>query len=102
MSRSYKKSPWINDHSRKVTKEKKRLANQKFRSQIEKDEDMPARPQHKKYTESWDITDYKFYLTKERFLKLYEEDEFVHSRFPNKKAALRWWYKHYRNKQVKK
>ena len=102
MSRSYKKNPWINDHHRKTTKKSKRAANRRFRHRISIEEDMPARPQHKKYAESWGICDYRFFLTKERFLRLYEEDEFVHSRFPNKSAALRWWYKNYRNKQVKK
>lgn len=98
MSRSYKKNPWVTDHSRKTTKEKKKLANQAFRHKIAYDEDMPTHPQHKKYTESFNISDYKFMLSKERFLKLWEEDEYVHNRFPNEKAALRWWYKAYRNK----
>lgn len=98
MSRSYKKNPWVTDHTRKTTKEKKRQANKSFRNQIERDEDMPARPKHKKYTESWEISDYKWRLSKEHFLKLWEEDEFVHERFPTKEVALRWWYKWYRNK----
>lgn len=98
MSRSYKKNPWVTDHKRKTTKENKRQANKTFRSQVERDEDMPARPQHKKYSESWLISDYKWRLSKEHFLKLWEEDSWVRERFPTKQAALRWWYKWYRNK----
>lgn len=98
MSRSYKKSPWVTDHKRKTTKENKRQANKNFRNQVERDENMPARPQHKKYSESWLISDYKWRLSKEHFLKLWEEGEGVRERFPTKQAALRWWYKWYRNK----
>lgn len=98
MSRSYKKSPWVTDHHRKSTKENKRIANQAFRKKISEDEDMPNHPNHKKYFESWNISDYKWRLSKEHFLKLYHEDEFVNSRWKTEKEALSWWYKYYRNK----
>ena len=98
MSRSYKKNPFVTDGYGGDRKQNKRIANRIVRRRLKNDEDMPARPQHKKYTESWEISDYKWRLSKEHFLKLWEEDEFVHERFPTKEVALRWWYKWYRNK----
>ena len=57
MSRSYKKSPYVTDHHRKVSKKDKRIANHSFRQKIDEfNEDMPARPQHRKYTESWKLS----------------------------------------------
>jgi hypothetical protein len=57
MSRSYKKNPVGKDNGDK--KSMKQIANRTVRRRVKMDEDMPARLQHKKMTESWDITDYK-------------------------------------------
>ena len=54
MSRSYKKNPYVTDKSA-GTKSMKRIANRIVRRRLKDDEDMPARLQHKKMTESWDI-----------------------------------------------
>ena len=57
MSRSYKKNPCAKDNGDK--KALKQIANRTVRRRVKMDEDMPARLQHKKMTESWDITDFK-------------------------------------------
>lgn len=51
MSRSYKKNPYVTDHS-PSTKRRKRFANHAVRQRLKNEEDMPARPQHKKMTET--------------------------------------------------
>ena len=105
MSRSYKKSPYVTDHRRRWSKESKRLANQSFRQQIARDEDMPARPQHKKYTESWNISDYAWRMTREEAIDYYKEhikDEswngYIQKRFPTLESWLNYWEKCYRRK----
>lgn len=106
MSRSYKKNPYVTDHKRRWTKESKRLANQSFRQQIARDEDMPARPQHKKYTESWNISDYAWRMTKEEAIAWYEKrindeslrGDYVRKRFPTLESWLNYWEKSYRRK----
>ena len=42
MSRSYKKNPYVTDHSQ-GTKQMKRIANRTVRRRVKDDEDMPAR-----------------------------------------------------------
>ena len=103
MSRSYKKNPWVTDHTRKFTKKKKRLANHSFRRKIASDEDMPARPKHRKYSESWDICDYKWRMTREEAIEWYNDDskhksEKFKKRFPTLEKWLKYWDKCYRRK----
>ena len=106
MSRSYKKSPYVTDHHRKVSKKDKRIANHSFRQKIDEfDEDMPARPQHRKYTESWNICDYKFRMTREEAIAYYErrrKDEswnsYFEKHFPTLESWLKYWDKCYRRK----
>lgn len=103
MSRSYKKNPIVTElcDSRKKLK---RLANQKFRRQIAKEEDMPARPQHKKYSESWDIVDYKLRMTKSEAIDWYQYrishdcSDYFRNRFPTLESWLKYWEKIYRRK----
>ena len=95
MSRSYKKSPYVTDHHRKSSKINKRIAK-----------DMPARPQHRKYTESYNICDYKFRMSKEEAIKWYEKrikddslrGDYVRERFPTLESWLNYWEKCYRRK----
>lgn len=104
MSRSYKKSPFATDHKRGTTKGLKRLANKTFRRRISCDEDMPARPAHRKYTETWDIHDYSWRMTRAEAIDWYlcEAPASFKERFPTLKAWLKYWEKCYRRKQVLK
>lgn len=109
MSRSYKKNPWVTDHKRKSSKISKRLANQQFRRKISLEEDMAARPKHKKYTESWSICDYKDRMSRLEAIYHYENMERVQAayptihfkffkRFPTLDKWLAHWEKWYRRK----
>lgn len=100
MSRSYKKNPYVTDHKRRWTKEKKRLANQSFRQQIAREEELPARPQHKKYAESWDICDYKWRMTKKEAIDWYNQEasNWFKKRYPTLEDWLKYWEKCYRRK----
>lgn len=108
MSRSYKKNPYVTDHTRKVNKKNKRIANHSFRQQIAKTEDMPARTAHKKMTESWNICDYRWRMTREDAIRWYEEEliwqkqkgtiKFFLKRYPTLEAWLKYWDKCYRRK----
>ena len=101
MSRSYKKNPYATDHSRNTSKARKRLANQTFRRHISLDENMPARPQHRKYTESWDICDWRNRWTKQEALEWYKcqpEDSYIKRRYPTEKRFISYWEKICRRK----
>lgn len=101
MSRSYKKNPYVTDHHRHSSKISKRIANHSFRQQIDEfDEDMPARPQHKKYTCSYNISDYSFRMTREEAIEWYENEasKWTKKRFPTLEAWLNYWEKCYRRK----
>ena len=104
MSRSYKKNPFVTDHRCGTTKNLKRLANRTFRRKISCDEDMPARPAHKKYTESWNIHDYSWRMTREEAIEWYqykmeyEASELFKKRYPTLEAWLKYWEKCYRRK----
>ena len=91
MSRSYKKNPWVTDHTRKFTKEKKRLANHSFRRKIASDENMPARPKHRKYSESWDICDYKWRMTRKEAIEWYYRVGYTLARKQNVYSSLEKW-----------
>ena len=102
MSRSYKKNPCAKDNGDKKTM--KQIANRTVRRRVKMDEDMPARLQHKKMTESWDITDYKTRMTRKEAIQWYNElidrypsDRFM-KRFPTLEAWLKYWDKCYRRK----
>ena len=99
MSRSYKKNPIAKDNGNK--KSMKQIANRTVRRRIKDDEDMPARLQHKKMTESWDITDYKSRMTREEAIQWYENvmeheaSSWFKKRYPTLKAWLKYWEKCY-------
>ena len=109
MSRSYKKNPVAKDSGDK--KSMKQIANRTVRRRVKDDEDMPARLQHKKMTESWDITDFKTRMTREEAIQWYNEQlewqknkgslTYFLKRYPTLKAWLKYWEKCYVRKQVK-
>lgn len=106
MSRSYKKNPCAKDSGDK--KAMKQIANRTVRRRIKKDEDMPSRLQHKKITESWDITDYKTRMTREEAIQWYNEQlewqknkgslTYFLKRYPTLEVWLKYWNKCYRRK----
>lgn len=99
MSRSYKKNPVVTDHSSN-TKSMKRIANRTVRRSIKNDEDMPARLQHKKITNSRDITDFKSRMTYEEAIQWYKDNSqyktaYFKKRYPTLEAWLKYWEKCY-------
>ncbi len=103
MSRSYKKNPYVTDHKRRSTKQSKRLANRRVRRRL-CDEDALGRIQHKKYTESWDICDYKWRMSREEAIEWYESEGFgiassyFKKRYPTLELWLEYWEKCYKRK----
>lgn len=71
MSRSYKKHPVCKDSSNTCNKKDKRRANKKVRKYIlslsGKSND------YKKVSESWDISDYRFWTSSESYMENREE-----------------------------
>ena len=100
MSRSYKKNPYVTDHKRRTTKQSKRIANRIFRRKLSHDEDMPARSQHKKITESYNICDYKWRMTEAEAIEWYNTDasDWFLKRYPTLESWLKYWKKCYKNK----
>ena len=104
MSRSYKKNPYVTDHKRRSTKQSKRLANRRVRRRIN-NEDTLGRIQHKKYTESWDICDYKWRMSKEEAIRIYERRTkdnswtgYLLKNYPTLKDWLNYWEKCHKRK----
>ena len=104
MSRSYKKNPCVTDGYGGDRKQDKRIANRKVRRRLKDDEDMPTRLQHKKMTESWDICDYKWRMTREQAIEWYKyyshysASAYFKKRYPTLEAWLKYWDKCYRRK----
>lgn len=101
MSRSYKKNPVVKDANDRAMK---RLANRTVRRRIKDDEDMPARLQHKKMTESWMISDYKSRMTREEAIQWYNEivDRNPTTRFMRRYPTLEAWLKYWEKCYVRK
>lgn len=105
MSRSYKKNPWITDHKRKTTKNNKKIANRIFRRKLKGCEELPSLNHHKKITESWNICDYKWRMTREEAIHWYESKEkdyeasaYFLKRYPSLESWLNYWEKCHRRK----
>ena len=104
MSRSYKKNPYVTDHKRNSTKESKRIANRRVRRRLRQDEDMPARLQHRKMVETWDICDYKWRTSKEEAIVWYKEqvrnkpNGYLAKNYPTVEDYLNYWEKCHRRK----
>ena len=100
MSRSYKKNPVVKDANDKAMK---RIANRTVRRSLKDEEDMPARLQHKKMTESRMISDYKSRMTREKAIQWYNEQiewqkgngslTYFLRRYPTLEAWLKYWEK---------
>lgn len=103
MSRSYKKNPYVTDHKRRSTKQSKRIANRRVRRRL-CNEDTLGRIQHKKYTESWDICDYKWRMSREEAIEWYESEGFgmassyFKEHYPTLESWLEYWEKCYKRK----
>lgn len=100
MSRSYKKNPWVTDGYGGDRKRSKQIANRKFR-RTSCDEFSGGRSQHKKYTNSWDICDYKLRMTEAEAIEHWYEmcDElYFRKTYPTLESFIEFWNKHYRRK----
>ena len=107
MSRSYKKNPVATDRSQ-GTKAMKRIANRIVRRRIKDDEDIPARLQHKKMTETWNICDYRWRMTRQEAIQWYKEElewqknkgslKYFLKRYPTIEDWLKYWEKCCRRK----
>lgn len=103
MSRSYKKHPYVTDHSQ-GTKSMKKFANRKVRRQLKNEEDLPARVPHKKMTESWMICDYKWRMTRAEAIEWYlyrmehDASDYFKKHYPTLEKWLHYWAKCYQNK----
>lgn len=90
MSKSYKRHPVCKDSSNTCNKKDKRSANKKVRkytlSLTGKSKD------YKKISESWDISDYRFWMSSESYAENWEE------MFSSKEEAIQKWKKYYRRK----
>ena len=100
MSRSYKKSPFVTDHPRKYSKLRKRVANKRFRQQIKAEEEKLSQPLYKRYTDSWDICDYKWRTTKKEAIDwyFYCNNPYIYETYPTLKDWLNHWEKWHRRK----
>lgn len=103
MSRSYKKNPFATDHHRKSSKISKRRANHQFRQKLMIIDGIPIHPQYKKYTNSYDICDYKSRMTKQDAIDWYNEQILMNSHwfkksFPTLDSWLNYWEKCYTRK----
>lgn len=101
MSRSYKKTPVVNDHKRKSTKENKQIANRKVRRMNKKLDGAPSRSYHKRATQSYDITDYAWWWTKEQAKKEYANGglgNYIYNHYPTMGDWLNYWEKCVRRK----
>ena len=106
MSRSYKKNPFVTDNG--DTKQNKRLANRAVRRRLKNEEDIPARLPHKKMTESYNICDYRWRMTREEAIQWYKDQyewqknkgtlDYFLKRYPTLDAWLKYWDKCCRRK----
>lgn len=95
MSRSYKKTPVVNDHKRKTTKDNKRLANRRVRRSKDS-EVLPMRGEYKKMTESYDISDYGWRWTRNQAKEEYASGKlshYIYEHFPTVDSWLEYWAK---------
>ena len=98
MSRSYKKNPWLTDHSCGSTKRKKQLANRIYRRKLKQLDDEGGLPKNysKKVYESYNICDYKWMMTKKEAIKFYLNGATGHhffKMFPTLESWLNYWEK---------
>lgn len=101
MSRSYKKNPFVTDHPRKISKLRKRFANKRFRRQIKFEKEKLSKPSlYKRYTDSWDICDYRWRTTKKEAINWYFccNNPCIYEEFPTIDDWLYYWGKYHKRK----
>lgn len=98
MSRSFKKHPFVTDNG--DTKKNKQIANRKFRRTAQSVRNMDeficaAKSIHKKHSESWDIRDYAWRMTKQEAIDWYntQATEYVLKHYPTLDKWLNYWAK---------
>lgn len=103
MSRSYKKNPYVTAGYGSSRKRNKQIANRKFRRAVS-DENTAGRLKHKKYTQSWNICDYRMRMSREDAICWYENEmeneasDYFKKRYPTLDKWLHYWEKCYRRK----
>ncbi len=99
MSRSYKKTPWSGDQKSKFAKRK---ANAKVRRFLKNTDNELQNNSYKKIYESWDICDFYWIETWEKYwahcLRMYNMHPELYKTPPNEKEEYRNWYKWYKMK----
>ena len=92
MSKSYKKHPYLKESSQH-TKYGKKFANRKVR----KSEETLQHKDYKKQYCSWEISEYKFYMSEQEVINEFfaSRNEEYHwmKKFKTLKEALTWWKK---------
>ena len=92
MSRSYKKNPFVTESVCNTTKLAKRLANKRFRRNTE----LHQGGNYKKVSESWDIRDYKYWLSEEAATNWYInvcDNSYIKGKYPTLEQYLNYWAK---------
>ena len=92
MSRSYKHNPFVTDHKCKTTKANKKLANHRFRKTL----DLYQGGLYKKYNESYDICDYKWYSPKSDAIDWYInvcDNSYIRGKHQTLEQYLNYWAK---------
>ena len=78
MSRSYKKNPWSTDHTRRSTKNTKRIANRLVRRRLGRLHEIPTNHGFsKRMTPMWEICDYKCRETKQEAIDYWTEEYLI-------------------------
>lgn len=98
MSRSYKRVPCVRDNERSRVPHRykgKTIANRAVR----RNEDISNHGGYRRVYDSWDICDYKFFVTEEQFLDDWKNGIVVKRlRKCNYKEAKRYWHTRYKSK----
>ncbi len=93
MSRSYKKHPVVTDSKCRTTKASKKLANRRFRhSTIE----LYQGSSYKKYNESYNINDYKWWSTERDAIDWYInvcDNSYIRGKYKTLEDYLNYWAK---------
>ena len=102
MSRSYKHSSFVVDNKGHNLRRRyfKRYHNKAIRNKLNNSDELMQGSIHKKYTNSWDICDYRWYWSEEQavidYYQRYNEQWWFRENYP----TLEDWLKHY-NKEMR-
>ena len=97
MSRSYKKSSYVTDNTKKGRKSgrsyMKRYVNRSLRNKLKSNDELLKGSFHKKYFNSYDICDYKYYWSKSDAIRdyynFYSSYEYFRKRYPTLEDYLK-------------